>query len=472
MTDHDSISRRATLKRIAATGALLGTSGFAFGSGSVGAQNGFDQEITWDQSGTQGSENATLECEAGESGVWNWVLTGAGGTFEAAEIEVEFDDNETVTQEGTLIGIGNLVQFPVEREVDDTAVTVTGATARFTFASPPTGPGQIVLTISSSECFDNDAPEPPVDPKDPKESLELIPICVKPDDRKKGENLADGKAKYCVANLSEKKAKVVWKNEYTNQGGYFYVHPMDRHCFWTNLDAKGKAKVSIYYEDHKIDSQKANTDVICEPKLENPNEYLRLVPICYKKEQSRFRVDNDSKYGATVQWRVYGTDQQGTVHVDGHDSTYFYVDADEGDATVTLHYGDEQIDVKHANDQKKCPPDDLSEVLSIEGKCYRNDTGKDHKDGEAKYCIYNDHEDTLRVAWKNEYTHQGGIRDVPGGEYRCIWADLDAKGKGRVSLHYDDEKIDDADANLETHCTDYEEDDNTDNESVAHDDSV
>lgn len=479
MTDKRSITRRDSLKRIAATGALIGGSGFALGTAGVGAQNNddFDYTLTWEESGFQGSENATLECESDERGVWNWVLTGGGSVIIDAQLTVTFEyidaDGDTITADVTvegddvfLPGVGRVAQFPVVfpddsfGEIDTGEVTAVEAKAEYNLSSPPAG--NQVLTISSSECFEGEVPPEP--PKD-KKKIDLIPICVKkPKDDKKYDGPKYGKARYCVFNRYEKDIKLVWRNVYKNQAGVLEIPAGDMRCFWADLDKKGKGAVALYHNKKKIAETEANLDVKCE--IPEPAETLRLVPICYEKDRSKFRVDNLGDIKAHVEWRAYDSDEGGPLYVEPNSSRYFWVPADKGNVTVKLFYKDEQIDVKHANDQKKCEPASPKEGLKLKAKCYVGGDGKKKDHGKAKYCVTNDYKHDAKVVWRNAYKKQAGVLKVPSGGKGCFWADLDKKGKGRVTLHYNKKQIDKADANLDVVCED-DDNDNNDNGNNA-----
>ena len=88
---------------------------------------------------------------------------------------------------------------------------------------------------------------------------------------------------------------------------------------------------------------------------------IGLVAICFdsKRNTARFRVDNDNKKSVTVEYDVYNTDQDGEVTVEPQSTTYFDVEAtgSEGQATVRLFYDDDQIDVKASNTQRECADD-------------------------------------------------------------------------------------------------------------------
>lgn len=85
---------------------------------------------------------------------------------------------------------------------------------------------------------------------------------------------------------------------------------------------------------------------------------IRLVAICFdsKRNTARFRVDNRNKKQVTAKYDVYNTDQDGKVTVEPQSKTYFDVEAtgSDGQATVRLFYDDGQIDVKASNTQRDC----------------------------------------------------------------------------------------------------------------------
>ena len=91
------------------------------------------------------------------------------------------------------------------------------------------------------------------------------------------------------------------------------------------------------------------------------HEDIGLVAICIdsKRDTARYRVDNDNKKSVTVEYDVYNTDQDGEVTVEPQGRTYFDVEAtgSEGEATVRLFYDDDQIDVKASNTRRDCAGD-------------------------------------------------------------------------------------------------------------------
>jgi len=133
------------------------------------------------------------------------------------------------------------------------------------------------------------------------------------------------------------------------------------------------------FYDHGVDTDNEIISVdIGDKRIENPNcdekhrpEYdkkgdidvddIGLVAICFdaKRNTARFRVDNDNKKSVTVEYDVYNTDQDGEVTVEPQSTTYFDVEAtgSEGQATVRLFYDDDQIDVKASNTQRECADD-------------------------------------------------------------------------------------------------------------------
>ena len=213
--------RRNLIKGVAAASglAVIGATGSAAAStdneyqldgDGIEALENFSTTLTWEDSGFQGSENANLCCTENSTGVWNWILTGGGSTFVSASLEVTFSDEDSETVEAEFPGIGNVAQFPVEREfAEDDCITVEAAEATFTLDSPPVG--NQVLTISSSECLNGIIPP------------EEIPKKKDKKERKKFEK-EFAKRKYLLKKLKYKRRKKSYKeakSEYKKAKKYY-----------------------------------------------------------------------------------------------------------------------------------------------------------------------------------------------------------------------------------------------------------
>lgn len=146
MIDRSQITRRDTLAAIAGGGALLGVGAVSL----AGAQETTERTLPWTG---QGDENAELECEPEDTGVWKWILTRGGPIPIGAdpELTVTFADGTVITETGFFPGspLGS-AHFEVERptggEVVSASVTFSGGGTR------------ALLTISDSWCRNGDPP--------------------------------------------------------------------------------------------------------------------------------------------------------------------------------------------------------------------------------------------------------------------------------------------------------------------------
>ncbi|MCU4754311.1 hypothetical protein OB919_20415 [Halobacteria archaeon AArc-curdl1] len=405
MTDNRPITRRDSLKRIATTGAVLGGSGFALGSSSASADE-HEKQIRL--------VAICYEKERSKFRVDN---------EHKKEVEVTWNVYGT-DQSGTM--------------------TVPARDSTYFWVDAHKGDATVTLHYKDEQIDVKHANDQKKCKPDPKEALSLEPVCYVDGKHSEYEH---GEAKFRITNHHWHKMQVTWKNYYNKQYGVRTIMPGESRYVWVKLDRKGKAKVGLYYDGKKVHQAKANTEDKCQP---DPDQ-IRLVGICYEKHRSKFRVDNHNRQPVSVTWNAYGTDQSGEVDVKGNDSTYFWVDAYKGDVTVTLHYEDEQIDVKHANDQKQCEHDP-KEVIELEPICYEGDNGKEKKHGRAKYRVTNHGHKNMELVWKHRYRYQKGTITVPKHSSQYLWVKLDKKGKARIGLYYDGKLLTEADANTDVVC--------------------
>ncbi|MFP8958605.1 hypothetical protein ACLI4Y_18000 [Natrialbaceae archaeon A-CW3] len=572
MTDERSITRRDSLKRIAASGALLGGTGFAAGTATasehkrdnirlvpicyepersrfrVDNENKRSVEVTWDVYNTEQTGSLTVP---GKESKYFWVDAEDGQAtvrlfYEGEQIDVKHANDQkkcepespkealeleakcyiderayrgdaaltvdpdkpgetatycfslTVGDDaggnsldeivadfcGTGVDVSNVEDDDVSAELNETDVTDDldevsdsndGQTLTLTFG----GDYDLEEGDTIDVCLDNvQNPElPGLYParftlNDEETSATVFTIGDVDgmyDDgkkkRKKGDDFP-GEAKFCVHNHYDHSVKVVWRSEYTNQSGVMKVHPGKKRCFWVKLDRKGKARASLYYNKKRIDEKDANTDDLCRPKADE----IKLKPLCYRDGEAKFRVRNYNRQAVPVSWTVDHDDNgnddcpdyEGTFYVGGNDSREFWVDLDDNDdngnndfddRTVSLWFMGERIQTKDLPD-KECPPEDPKKALELEAVCYRSDDGKKKDHGEAKYCVTNHYKKEVKVVWRNAYKNQAGVLEIDGKEKRCFWADLDKKGKGRVTLHHNEKKVGEADANTDVVCDD------------------
>ncbi|WP_252698904.1 hypothetical protein [Natronosalvus vescus] len=586
MTDERSITRRDSLKRIAASGALLGGTGFAAGTATasehkrdnirlvaicyesersrfrVDNENKRSVEVTWDVYGTDQTGSLTVP---GKESKYFWVDAEDGQATvrlfykgdqidvkhandqkecepespkEALELEAKCyiderayrgdadltvdpdepgetatycfsltvgDDadgnslNEIVADFcGTGVDVSNVEDDDVSAELngddvtndlDEVSDSNNGQTLTLTFG----GNYDLEQGDSIDVCLDNvQNPEMPglyparFTLNDEESSATVFTIGDVDgmyDEKKKRKKDDDfhGEAKFCVHNHYSHDAKVVWKNEYKNQAGVRKVPAGGTRCFWVELDRKGKGRASLYYNSKRIDEKDANTDDLCRPK----GRKIHLKPVCYRDGEAKFRVRNYNRQAVPVSWTVDHDDNgfngdddcpdyEGTFYVGGNDSREFWVDLDDNDdngnngfddLSVSLWFMGERLARKGVKD-KKCKPDDHKKALELEPICYRSENGKEKKHGEAKYYVYNHYKKDVKIVWRNAYTNQAGVLEIPGREKRCFWADLDKKGKGRVTIHHNKKKVGEADANTDVVC-----DDNGDNGDNGNNDS-
>lgn len=158
-------NRRSILKGIAGTGAAAGLGSAIASAGEDNSDSSSDDvsvqqteaRVDWEG---QGSENAELTCP--EQAYWHWILTSGGNVqIQSGTLHVTYENGDTDAVQAYFPGAAGrgAAHFDVIADSDGDSREIVDAHVEYTYTGEVSG--NVVLTISHSNCVDAPPQEPP-----------------------------------------------------------------------------------------------------------------------------------------------------------------------------------------------------------------------------------------------------------------------------------------------------------------------
>lgn len=161
------------------------------------------------------------------------------------------------------------------------------------------------------------------------DDIGLVAICVNPE---------HNTARFRVDNWNEKAVTVEYDVYKTDRGGKVLVEPMSTTYFDVEASgSEGKATVRLFYEGEEIDRKASNTQRDC---LAKDKIAFSVNDVDYSKRKVEFYLHDGTDFDRTFNYYNYVTGDAGTITVHdepGHSET-FWLPAPDCEASVRLFY--------------------------------------------------------------------------------------------------------------------------------------
>ncbi|THE65545.1 hypothetical protein D8Y22_06940 [Salinadaptatus halalkaliphilus] len=508
MTDDDPISRRTSLKGIAATGALLGGAGLGINSASAGEKKHHgDKHDGKHKKGKHGDDKDGTNGD-GIPGV-------AGIDFDACHtMAVHFDGSYAdPTADGSVaIPIttkDGFMTLPTVGDVDD-AITIPTAGAN-TFLQIPIGEvtddyveilvqndTEIVdssryVRVPLGKLEDGSITLPAEGPYDGYYKLPLIGgghIPLPAGGKEKDAlviALENGYATFPVHDddggalvtpvVQVGDAPLANLRIRTYNGRKGRIENVQRTITADDLTPSGRYGSDVYgsqytwtftvfqFYDHVYNTgDKILSVSIGEATVQNPNdcateyqvgydsagyldlEKLSLSPVCVDSEtnMARFRVRNANEKPVAAAYAVEGTDRAGSVFVEPESATYIHVAAPDGDATVSLIADGKVIATRDSRTDVECLP---------RGQIPFNAECVERLEGAAKFYIHNGTDTDLTFFYHVAETGELSAVTVPDDmtSSETFWVEA-PDGEVTTTIYYEDEAIASATSDPSVDC--------------------
>ncbi|WP_158204094.1 hypothetical protein [Halomarina oriensis] len=222
----------------------------------------------------------------------------------------------------------------------------------------------------------------------------------------------------------------------------------------TNED--GPTTVVLMYDGQNVETKNANTVSECDLGEENPptldevNDGILLTGICSDSEDglSQMRVRSSLDQNVTLDYRVAGSDETGTVEAVAGEDVFFNVNT-SGPTTVVLMYEGENVETKNANTVSECDlgePNVDTEDITLTAIC------TDTEDDLAKYRVTNENDVAVDVSYDIYGTDVNGTLSVDANSTAFFTVPTADDGSATVRLFYEDEQIDVKASNTQSDC--------------------
>lgn len=178
---------------------------------------------------------------------------------------------------------------------------------------------------------DDDNGDEPVD-IDP-DAIELVPECV---------DTTYGLARYRIENENDATVAVDYDVHMSDQAGTIGVAANSATYFEVGATtSEGMATVQLWYNDALVDEQASNTDEECIPR---DRLHLFVDSVDPEADEATFYIMNYEDGPRTAVVRIGGTDVAELATVPANGSRYFTLTVPDGEATVHLFYEGARID--------------------------------------------------------------------------------------------------------------------------------
>ncbi len=417
MTDERTLSRRDSLKGIAATGALIGGAGIGLGTAS--AQETDDHGVS--QVTFQQCHSLYVLFEDTDSlpiNVWIRTYNAERDRFENV---VKPITSAHVRQFPAIYGDYYVAEFNVfqfyNRAPDDGDEILSVTVGDETLANP-----NECASVSNDDANENrykngqDHGTYKKGEYDDKKGYEKGKQKKHDEKAKKKHEKGDGKGD--VKDKSDKYDKKVHeKGKYGDKG----------------KKGKGKrGKKKGKDKDKDTDNGDDNDD---EPDVIDLEE-IELVPECADTAfgLARFRIENANDAAVAVDYDVHLSAEDGTIGVEGNSATYFEVGATTSDglATVQLRYNDAVVDNTQSNTDVECIP---------RGRIHLFVDSVDAENDQATFYIMNYDDIPRSVTVRIAGTDVEDVATVPANSSQYFTITV-PDGEATVELYYEGELLD------------------------------
>jgi uncharacterized protein YcfL len=256
----------------------------------------------------------------------------------------------------------------------------------------------------------------------------------------------DDLAKFRVMNENDEQVTVSYDVYGTNQTGELTVGGESEAFFTVDTSDDGSATVRLLYEDEQVGVKAAGGG---EADLGMDGEDVRLTAICTDSEDdlAKFRVTNNNAGQVTVDYDVYGTDQNGTLTLNASETKHFTVETnDDGEATARLLYDGEVVETKASNTQDDCDLGDDGEDVRLVAIC------TDGEDGLAQFRVDNMNDREITVSYDVAGGDASGELTLNASETKYFTVETNEEGPTTARLFYDGEQVDVKASNTNSEC--------------------